>query len=230
MSIAEKLKTVAENEQKVFDAGKRAEYDRFWDDYQQNGNRTIYETAFGGEGWTNEMFKPKYNMQIANGYMMFRNAQMTGDFVELLEGLNITFDTSNCTNFNYMFYGAKFERLGVISCIKGGAISYCFGHCTQLKTIDKLILKENASTAFTSAFDGCSRLENIEVEGAIWANISFHVSPLTVASMKSVISCLKDYSAEGGTHTVTFKADRETMLTAEEKKVATDKGWTLVWS
>ena len=39
MSIAEKLVTVAENEQKVYDAGKQAEYDAFWDNYQVYGNR-----------------------------------------------------------------------------------------------------------------------------------------------------------------------------------------------
>ena len=34
MSIAEKLTTIAENEQKVYDAGQKSEYDRFWDSYR----------------------------------------------------------------------------------------------------------------------------------------------------------------------------------------------------
>ena len=34
----------------------------FWDVYQQNGVRTSYDGAFGGEGWTTEIFKPKYNI------------------------------------------------------------------------------------------------------------------------------------------------------------------------
>lgn len=223
-------KGFADGREAGYTEGKQAEYDRFWDTYQQNGNRTNYETAFAGEGWTNETFKPKYSMQPINTYMMFRNSQITGDFVKLLEGLNITLDISKCRNSNYMFYGTKFERLGVISCISGSSIAYAFAHSTQLKTIDKLILNEAGSTAFTSTFDGCSRLENITVEGAIGNNISLHVSPLTVASMNSIISCLKDYSATGGTHTLTFKADRETMLTDEEKAAATGKGWTLVWN
>ena len=40
MSIAEKLTTVAENVPKVYEAGKKAEYDAFWDKYQNNGKRT----------------------------------------------------------------------------------------------------------------------------------------------------------------------------------------------
>ena len=54
MSIAEKLNAVAENEKKVYDAGKQAEYNDFWDVYQQNGKRTNYNQAFGNLGWTNE--------------------------------------------------------------------------------------------------------------------------------------------------------------------------------
>lgn len=60
MSIAEKLTTVAENQQRVYDAGKQAEYDRFWDAYQQNGTRGSYSYAFGGVAWTDETLKPKY--------------------------------------------------------------------------------------------------------------------------------------------------------------------------
>ena len=34
MSIADKLTTIAENEQKVYDAGAKSEHDKFWDSYQ----------------------------------------------------------------------------------------------------------------------------------------------------------------------------------------------------
>ena len=36
MSIADKLQTILENEQKVFDAGKKAENERFWDIYHED--------------------------------------------------------------------------------------------------------------------------------------------------------------------------------------------------
>ncbi|MBE6739702.1 MAG: hypothetical protein E7565_05230, partial [Ruminococcaceae bacterium] len=45
----------------VFEAGKSqgggdSYYDTFWDNYQQNGNRTNYENAFAGYGWNAETF------------------------------------------------------------------------------------------------------------------------------------------------------------------------------
>lgn len=47
MSIAEKLQTIAENEQKVFEAGKQAEKKAFWDNFFNNGKRKSFRGAFG---------------------------------------------------------------------------------------------------------------------------------------------------------------------------------------
>ena len=38
MSIAEKLTKVAENVPKVYEAGKKDEHDKFWDEYQTTRN------------------------------------------------------------------------------------------------------------------------------------------------------------------------------------------------
>lgn len=65
MSIAEKLTTIAENEQKVYNAGAKSEYDKFWDACQQNGNRVAYTNGFSGQSWTDETYNPKYEI-VAN--------------------------------------------------------------------------------------------------------------------------------------------------------------------
>nr|DAI53590.1 MAG TPA: hypothetical protein [Caudoviricetes sp.] len=67
MSIADKLTQIAENEQAVFAAGKRSEYDTFWDSYQENGNKISYRLAFFGSGWNDTTFKPKYPMKMYKG-------------------------------------------------------------------------------------------------------------------------------------------------------------------
>ena len=67
MSIADKLKRIAENEQAVFDAGKKSEYDTFWDSYQENGNKISYRLAFFGSGWNDTTFRPKYPMKMYKG-------------------------------------------------------------------------------------------------------------------------------------------------------------------
>lgn len=227
MSIAEKLKTIAENEQKVFDAGKRAEYDRFWDNYQQNGNRTDYTNGFGG-CWSAETFKPKYSIRPTTAYMMFRYVKANVDLVEHLNRLGVTLDFSECTNTNYAFYGSYFTRVGVIDISKASNsnVQAMFGSCNELETVDRLIVNENQVINF---FSSASSLTNIEIEGTIGQNVDIHHSPLSADSMISIISCLKDYSAEGGTHTITFKKDRETILPDTEKAKATEKGWTFVW-
>ena len=64
MSIAEKLQTIAENEPKVYEAGKKAEYNRFWNAFQQNGNKRNYRNAF--YAWIDETYNPKYPIVITS--------------------------------------------------------------------------------------------------------------------------------------------------------------------
>ena len=47
---------------KVFDAGKKAEYDAFWDVFQNYGDEEgmSYYSAFGYDGFTDENYNPKY--------------------------------------------------------------------------------------------------------------------------------------------------------------------------
>ena len=111
-----------------------------------------------------------------------------------------------------------------------GTMQGIFNSMTNLVSVNKFVFPSGGTNALTNFATGCRKLQHFIAEGVIGQNIAFPVSPLSVESMKSLIACLKDYSATGGTHTVTFKKDRETMLTAEEKAVATEKGWTLVWS
>ena len=55
------LDDMAESIPKVYDAGKKSQYDEFWDSYQENGTCTNYNYAFYGRGWTNKTFNPKYD-------------------------------------------------------------------------------------------------------------------------------------------------------------------------
>ena len=49
-TVAEKLKEITDNVPYVYqsgvEAGRKAEYDAFWDAYQQNGTKTNYSYAF----------------------------------------------------------------------------------------------------------------------------------------------------------------------------------------
>lgn len=84
--------------------------------------------------------------------------------------------------------------------------SYVFRNCASLKTIKKLIVTENV--AFTNWFINDTALENIVIEGVIGKSIDLKYSPLTVESMKSVISCLKNYAGTSneGVYEVSFSS------------------------
>lgn len=56
MSTGEKLTAIAENELKVYEAGKKV----FWDIYQDYGNRKEYDNAF--YGWPEEVYDPQYDI------------------------------------------------------------------------------------------------------------------------------------------------------------------------
>lgn len=44
----------------VHEAGRKAEYDAFWDAFQENGNRKDYSAAFQGAYWSGYIYNPKY--------------------------------------------------------------------------------------------------------------------------------------------------------------------------
>lgn len=209
--------------------GKRAEYDAFWDAYQQNGNQTNYDAAFG-RYWTEANFKPKYDIILGSGETnknMFNGSQIKGDLVAICESQGITIDFSKCTRFEYTFYGTRFTRLGVIDARNATITSGMFGYSGALKTIDKIITAE--TTIWYSAFQGCTALENLTFEGVIATNIILNNSQnLSNASVQSIIDHLKDLTGLTS-QTLTLHASVGARLTDEQKAIITAKNWTLVY-
>lgn len=245
MSIAEKLTTITENQQKVYDAGvaagqasggysdgysagQQAEYDRFWDDYQDNGTRTNYDLAFTGIGWDNDLFQPKYTINPKSGYMMFYKTAFQGDLMEHLNNLGVTIDTSNLTNAQYMFASnSGITRIGEIDLSKVTNGYYIFQSASALQTIDKLIFSETTQTY--QAFYYCYALENITIDGVIPTGQYFgHSANLTNESVQSIIDHLKDRTGLDA-HNLTFHANVGARLTDVQKAAITAKNWNLVY-
>lgn len=190
MSIAEKQSIlsannviIAENEQKIYDAGYAKgksegggdnHYDRFWDAYQDYGNPKDYSMAFGSS-WTEEIFKPKYDIVPTNAYMIFRTNKMNIDLVEYLNDIGIILDLSKATNTQYMFNGSSFTRIGAVD-VSGSTnstpLDSVFTNCRSLVTIDKIIPKTATGgyNTFSSTFGNCNALENVTFEGTISTN------------------------------------------------------------
>ncbi|MBQ8747368.1 MAG: hypothetical protein IJZ08_05810 [Clostridia bacterium] len=168
--------------------GMQAEYNRFWDAYQQNGARVSYENAFGGVGWTDALFNPKYDMQPNNSYMMFRS---TG--IKDLTNLNVAVDFSKSTNMQYMFQWARVEKIGTFDARSCNNLNNTFTYVLYLHTIEKLILRDDGTNAFTQTFTEANALQNITIEGVIGNTLDMRsCKKLSQDSIYSIIRALSD--------------------------------------
>ena len=211
MTIAEKLTTIAENRQKIYNKGvtdgKQAEYDAFWDAYQLNGNRSSYEAAFAGQGWNDKTFNPKYPIVVTgSSWNMFYSCNVK-DGYEHLKNM----DFSKCTLLSNTFAQCHMKHLGTIDCRNVKSVSQVFYHARNLQTIDKIIVK--VENTFSSLFDNIPTLENVTFEGEIGNNLVMAGTysgtkwgeKLTRASIESIITHLSD-SASGKTLTLSKAA------------------------
>ncbi len=227
ITISDKLVTVADNQQRVFDAGREAEWSRFWDTLQDNGNRRNYNYCFYGGSWDDTNFRPKYDFIVTAASNMFR-AIGVSDLRQTLLDAGVTLDLSKCSALVETFTNTTTTALPVISAVSSTSLSHTFSGASKLVTIEKLILKEDGSQAFSSTFESTNSLENIVIEGVIGKNISFSSSTkLTHDSLMSIINALKDHSDSTATYTCTLGATNLAKLTDAERAIATQKGWTL---
>ena len=193
MTIAEKITRAKADYDAVYEAGRQAQYDAFWDEFQGNGTRTSYDEGFAGVGWTSKTFKPKYSIVPNTAYMIFRDNQAGIDLVDYCEKNGITVDFSQVTNVRYAFYNAAFTHLGVLDFSKivhTGELTGIFNWCGA-KTVDLLKLSATQGS-YSSTFTSWGALENITIEGSISCNgASFAQSTkLTKASITSIVNSL----------------------------------------
>jgi hypothetical protein len=213
MSIADKLTTIAENVPRVYEAGKtdgkqegftdgyeagkKAEYDAFWDTYTKSGSRTDYRYAFAGDGWIDDLFNPPFVIYPTLARYMFYSTEIT-EITEKQVDFSQTSDMRDA-----------------------------FSTCDKLAT---LVLKISGSKTFNAnTFVDCKALTNLSIIGTIESN-NFNVqwsTNLTHDSLMSIIEALVDKRGVSGTWTVTLGATNIAKLTADEQKIAENKGWNL---
>ena len=162
MSIAEKLATVAEKMQKVFDAGKAAEQSDFWDVFQDYGNMQNYRYAFADGRFSDKTYKPKHPIRCSSG----------------------------SSPGSYMFYRAPISDTKVEIYANTNNINYCFAENPNIITIR--LLSVHATTLFNTTFGGCTSLVNLTMDGTIGQNIDLRYSPLSKESIESVVTHLSD--------------------------------------
>ena len=252
MSIADKLTAIAENEQRVYDAGftagqnsgggggyeegyadgKQAEHDSFWDVYQQNGTATDYNSAFVGMYWDFDNFFPKYDIVPTNGtkmlYAWSYRAASIGNLTDRLNDCGVVIDTSNATTLLQAFAYSRFTEipsLDLSSCSANG-LQQTFYYADRMITLGKL--KVNESLTYNNTFGNCNQLQNVEFDGTIGQSIDFLWCPLSAESVQNIIDHLKDLTGTTA-KTLTLKADVGAKLTEAQKATITAKNWALVY-
>ena len=221
--------------------GKKDAYDEFWDDFQQNGTRTMYNFSFGC-GWIPDNFKPKYPMKPTRAYMMFYNNEneclIIPDFVEFCDNLAAEqgktpqthpdlfidghyqlLDFSECVMANSALARLHTKHLGVLDfskCTNMGQLFYSHSWAANrsIQKIDKFI--SSPTTAFVATtFQYAVSLTDITMDGVVAKSIDFGAcTKLSEASIRSVVSVLYD---DVSGQTATFnKSAKEAVFTEDE--------------
>jgi hypothetical protein len=225
---------------KAYEAGQKAEYDKFWDNFQDYGNRTNYTNAFrGGYGFNNQNLYPKYDICLVGSvtYMFYgwsgysENVRKI-NFKERMTECGVVLDTSQATNLSYTFayfYASELPTIDLIGLKETSTLIFGDNY-EYLKSIEKIIISETTPIS-TSWFRSDTGLENLTIEGTIGQN-GFNVqwsTKLTHDSLMSIINALADKSADtsGTTWKVTLGTTNIAKLTQEECDIASNKGWYL---
>lgn len=242
MSISEKLTTIAENEQKVYEAGKKAEYDKFWDAFQDNGNRTNYTYIFYGGGFDINNFYPKYDIKpegdATRMFCAWEKEEHKFSLAERLRECGVVLDTSKATNLCNAFSYTRFTEFPTIDLSSLGTSGYqsyysIFGNNWQVKKIEKIIMNEN--TPIYAWFSNCVGLEHLVIEGAIGQN-GFNISYSKNLTKESILSILKAlYLGITETKTITFSTVHQTIIETDADckpywEAAKAAGWSFVYA
>lgn len=204
MSIADKLETVAENQEKVFEAGKTKEWSDFWDVLQNYDGATEYRYAFAYSKWTDDNYNPKHPILI-NGTNMCQYAFGYSNITETKVAIIFEPDSDNNSDSNNMFYRAE-------NMVKINGITF------------------NEHTTFSNTFYRCNKLEELYVYGMIGQNglVLQWSTKLTHDSLMSIINALVDKSGDTSeTWKITLGTENYARLTADEISIAEQKGWNI---
>lgn len=219
----------AENEQKVC-------YDRFWDEFQNNGNRTNYAYAFAGESFVNLINEIKHPIKIIDTtvnsrccHQMFvwfnREKKEVIDFTEICKKI----DFSGCKSADGLFNNACVDNITVdFSNLERLSETFRAGDGGGGITSITLTLTEKC-TYIGNPFFYQTKLTNlIFTDGSVISkSIAIaQASMLSNESVQSIINALKDLTGETA-EKVTFHTDVTLKLTDEQLAQIKNKNWEI---
>lgn len=240
MSIAEKLTTVAENVEVVYQAGRDDEHYRFWNTFHENAESRKYYRTFTC-GFDNTNFYPIreiwfgsytfYDTDITNLLNGLAENDYTGEFegdfkYKVLPNMSSTFAYSNIQ----IIPDLSLNRVDTGEQI---VLTLTFGHSYDLTSIMGLYIDEN--TILSNTFINNRSLRDITIHGTIASDIDFLSSPLSEESCMSIIDALKDFTGTGEEYTRTLRVKSEVSTLLESTvydgkllmEIVYDKKWNV---
>lgn len=190
LTLDDMASSIPEVYENGYDKGYQAQYDEFWDAYQDYGNQQSYSTSFKGTFWKDMNFNPKYKMKPTEMYEAFAGCAVTDGYEILKEKL----DLSVCKDIRYVFSNSALSHLPILM-LTGDVDGRRAGfveNMQNLHTIDLIVIGDTIGNAVFK-FGGDKKLKEIRFQGTIYFPINIQYSPLSVDSMKSIISCLKNF-------------------------------------
>lgn len=169
-----------------------------WQGYKINGDLSNFGTIENMQGW----FANATNLQEYPATLDTSSNKNFWDFIKWTSNLDCTtipttLNTSNGEDFRYMFEATGIYQIDekrmitapIMDTSKALNIEAMFLSQDKLVTIPKLNLSklENRYSA-GYAFASCTSLQNITLEGALNADITFDTSVLSYDSIKSILT------------------------------------------
>lgn len=241
MSIAEKFEKITDAVyEKGKEKGKKDEHDKFWDIFQDYGNRRYYSNAFTSitsteNFWNEENFNPKHHIILGESQNASDNMFLytpIKDLEAILLRNGVEFDTSQTTRLNACFDRSRVEKVPSLDASNCTTIIRVFYGANRLIKAGFLNIKEECT--FNNVFVSCYDLKDLEITGTIGQN-GFNVKDCTKLSDASLLSILialsKDKSVASG-KTVNFADNHLSVIEANEQCLAqlssaSDAGWSI---
>ena len=149
--------------------------------------------------WTANTFAPDKNIiPSRESLRFFENMSNTEDgtldLVEYCKTAGIVIDLSNMTKFAYLYNNNKlFSHIGIVDMTNAVNWHYCFQNCTNLHTIDEIIVPDYIFENNNNPFGACISLRHMKVSGTIACDIDLSATMLDGESLVTVCLALKMY-------------------------------------
>ena len=135
-------------------------------------------------------------------------------------------DTSNVNDMTAMFYGCtNLTTIPLLNTSKITGMNNMFASCANLTTIPALdISNVDSKYSLVGIFADRPNLKSILMTGM---KVDFDISASTKFERTDLVTILNNLATVTTSQTLTMGATNLAKLTDADKKIATDKGWTL---